>query len=151
MESVVRLQRQLVDYTASLFQEGYLDEQFIQLRQLQDESNPQFAVEVVSLFFEEAERLLDELAKGLSQENTDFKRLDAQVHQLKGSSSSIGAQRVGRICIAFRNYCEMQNVEGCLNSLQQVRQEYSSVKSKLETLFKMERQLSAAGGSVSSP
>ncbi|KAI9084850.1 hypothetical protein K1719_033256 [Acacia pycnantha] len=46
MESVIRLQRQLVDYTASLFQEGYLDEQFIQLRQLQDESNPQFAVDI---------------------------------------------------------------------------------------------------------
>ncbi|XP_028780835.1 histidine-containing phosphotransfer protein 1-like [Neltuma alba] len=151
MEGAVKLQRQLVDYTASLFQEGYLDEQFIQLQQLQDESNPQFVVEVVSLFFEEAERLLDELAKGLSQENTDFKRLDAQVHQLKGSSSSIGAQRVGRICITFRNYCEMQNVEGCLNCLQQAKQEYSSVKGRLETLFKMQQRLSATGGSVSTP
>ncbi|OIW13838.1 hypothetical protein TanjilG_31727 [Lupinus angustifolius] len=148
MDIMVQLQRQLFDYTNSLFHEGFLDEQFNQLQQLQDESNPDFVVEVVTLFFEDAERLLNELTNTLSQENIDFKRLDAHVHQLKGSSSSIGAQRIHTVCISFRNSCEEQNVEGCLKSLQQVKQEYSTVKSKLETLFKMEKQILAAGGSV---
>jgi histidine-containing phosphotransfer protein len=44
---------------------GFLDEQFNQLQQLQDESNPDFVVEVVSLFFEDSDRLLNELAKAL--------------------------------------------------------------------------------------
>lgn len=44
---------------------GFLNEQFNQLQQLQDESNPDFVVEVVSLFFEDSERLLNELAKAL--------------------------------------------------------------------------------------
>ncbi|XP_061348475.1 histidine-containing phosphotransfer protein 1-like [Gastrolobium bilobum] len=149
MYGVSQLQRQLLEYTSSLFQEGFLDDQFNQLQQLQDESNPDFVVEVVTLFFEDAERLLNELAKALSQGSIDFKRLDALVHQLKGSSSSIGAQRVQNVCIAFRNYCEEKNVDGCLKSLQQIKQEYSLVKSKFETLFKMEQQLLAAGGSVS--
>ncbi|GMN25171.1 hypothetical protein TIFTF001_000843 [Ficus carica] len=113
---VVQLQKQLVDYTASLFNEGFLDDQFNQLQQLQDESNPDFVVEVVSLFFEDSERLLNELAKALDQQNTDFKKVDAHVHQLKGSSSSIGAQRVQRVCIAFRNYCDAQNIEGSVSS-----------------------------------
>ncbi|KAK2456449.1 histidine-containing phosphotransfer protein [Trifolium repens] len=78
------------------------------------------------------------------QENIDFKKLDAHVHQLKGSSSSIGAQRVHEACIPFRNFCTEQNVEGCLKSLQQVKHEYSLVKSKLETLFKMEEELLAS-------
>lgn len=46
-------------------EKNILDEQFIQLQQLQDESNPDFVVEVVSLFFEDSERLLNELAKAL--------------------------------------------------------------------------------------
>ncbi|KAF7805151.1 histidine-containing phosphotransfer protein 1-like [Senna tora] len=149
MDAIVHLRKQLVDYTASLFQEGFLDDQFNQLQQLQDESNPEFVVEVVTLFFEDAERLLNELATSLAQQSIDFKRVDAHVHQLKGSSSSIGAQRVHTVCIAFRNYCEQQNVEGCLKSLQLVKEEYSLVKNKLETLFKMEQQLLGAGGSVS--
>ncbi|XP_041019869.1 histidine-containing phosphotransfer protein 1-like isoform X1 [Juglans microcarpa x Juglans regia] len=148
MDGVAQLQKQLVDYTASLFQEGFLDEQFNQLQQLQDESNPDFVVEVVSLFFEDSERLLNELAKALELKTIDFRKVDAHVHQFKGSSSSIGAQRVQKVCIAFRNYCEEQNIEGCLKCLQQVKHEYSLVKSKLETLFKIEKQLIAAGGSI---
>ncbi|KAG5626248.1 hypothetical protein H5410_011466 [Solanum commersonii] len=157
-----QIQRKLAEYTASLYNEKILDEQFIQLQQLQDESNPDFVVEVVSLFFEDSERLFNELAKALvskitefsilvcknsNQTNVDFKKLDAHVHQLKGSSSSIGAQRVQRVCISFRNYCDDRNVEGCLKCLQQVKIEYTFVKNKLETLFKLEKQFVDAGGS----
>ncbi|XP_040933243.1 histidine-containing phosphotransfer protein 1 isoform X2 [Gossypium hirsutum] len=109
---LVQIQRRLVDYTKSLFMEGFLDAQFLQLQQLQDDSNPDFVFEVVSLFFEDFEKLLNELTIALDQPNVDFKKLDSHVHQLKGSSSSIGAQRVKNACIAFRNYCDVQNIEG---------------------------------------
>ncbi|PON72929.1 Histidine phosphotransferase [Parasponia andersonii] len=141
---VDQLKKQLEAFTASLFSEGFLDDQFTQLQQLQDESNPDFVVEVVSLFFEDSERLLNELAKALDQQNADFTKVDAHVHQLKGSSSSIGAQGVQRACIAFRNCCEEKNIEGCLKCLQLVKQEYTLVKNKLQTMFKLEQQLLAA-------
>ncbi|KAK4405631.1 UNVERIFIED_CONTAM: Histidine-containing phosphotransfer protein 1 [Sesamum radiatum] len=143
---VDQLQRTFHHYHASLFNEGFLDEQFVQLQQLQDESNPGFVVEVVSLFFEDSERLLNDLSKALDQENVDFRKIDAHVHQLKGSSSSIGAQRVRDACIAFRNFCDERNIEACLKCLQQVRQEYLLVKTKLEALLRLEQQIVAAGG-----
>ncbi|KAL7210335.1 hypothetical protein ACSBR1_031821 [Camellia fascicularis] len=145
---VGQLQRQYVEYTTSLFREGFLDSQFTQLQQLQDESNPDFVVEVVSLFFEDSERLLNDLNKALDQKGVDFKKVDGNVHQLKGSSSSIGANRVKNACVAFRNYCEEQSIEACFGCLQQVKQEYVLVKNKLETLFRLEQQILAAGGSV---
>ncbi|XP_057499570.1 histidine-containing phosphotransfer protein 1-like [Actinidia eriantha] len=147
--AVLQLQRQLSEHKTSLYNEGFLDDQFTQLQQLQDESNPDFVVEVVSLFFEDSERLLTELTKTLDQHSVDFRKVDAHVHQLKGSSSSIGAHRVQEVCISFRNYCDEQNVEGCLKCLQQVKNEYTHVKNKLETLFELEKQLLAAGGSTS--
>ncbi|CDO98944.1 unnamed protein product [Coffea canephora] len=145
---VGQLQKSFVDYTASLFREGFLDGQFSQLQQLQDESNPDFVVEVVSLFFEDSDKLLNDLTRALYQQNIDFKKVDAHVHQLKGSSSSIGAQRVKNACVAFRNFCEEQNVEACLRCLHQVKQEYLLVKSKLETLFTLEQQIITAGGAI---
>ncbi|XAR57151.1 hypothetical protein NMG60_11025190 [Bertholletia excelsa] len=145
---VGQLQRQFVEYTASLFREGFLDGQFTQLQQLQDESNPDFVVEVVSLFFDDSDRLINDLTRALDQTGVDFKKVDAHVHQLKGSSSSIGAQRVKNACINFRSFCEEQNIEACLRCLQHVKQEYLLVKNKLETLFRLEQQILAAGGSI---
>ncbi|KAF8392518.1 hypothetical protein HHK36_022861 [Tetracentron sinense] len=145
---VGQLQRRFLDYTASLFREGFLDDQFNQLQQLQDESNPDFVVEIVSLFFQDSEKLLNNLTRALDQQSVDYKRVDAHVHQLKGSSSSIGAYRVKNVCIAFRSYCEEQNIQGCLRCLHQVKHEYSLVKNKLETLLRLEQQILAAGGSI---
>ncbi|XVF66320.1 hypothetical protein PTKIN_Ptkin10aG0026000 [Pterospermum kingtungense] len=145
---VGQMQKRLMDYTKSLFMEGLLDGQFLQLQQLQDESNPNFVVEVVSLFFNDSEKLLNDLSMALDQPNVDFKKVDSIVHQLKGSSSSIGAQRVKNACIYFRNFCEEQNIEGCLRCLHQVKQEYYLVKNKLETLFSLEQQVVGAGGSI---
>ncbi|KAK2983748.1 hypothetical protein RJ640_024101, partial [Escallonia rubra] len=68
-------------------QKGFLDDQFVQLQKLQDESNPDFVIEVVSLFFEDSEKLLNNLATALQQHIVDYKQVDALVHQFKGSSS----------------------------------------------------------------
>ncbi|CAK9328337.1 unnamed protein product [Citrullus colocynthis] len=141
MEGVIHLQRKLLDYTVSLFKEGYLNDQFKELQSLQDESNPDFVVEVVSIFFEDSQRLINELANALDLKCIDFKKVDAYVHQLKGSSSSIGANKMQMACIAFRSNCQEMNIEGCLQCLQHVKEEFALVKNKLETLFKLEQQL----------
>ncbi|XP_008795105.1 histidine-containing phosphotransfer protein 1 [Phoenix dactylifera] len=145
---VAHLQRRFIDLTTTLFQQGILDNQFIQLQQLQDESNPNFVHEVVSLFFQDSEKLLNELSRILDHQIVDFKIVDAHVHQFKGSSASIGAQRIKDVCIAFRSCCEENNRDGCIRCLQQVKQEYCLVKSNLEDLFRLEKQILAAGGSI---
>ncbi|KAJ8503891.1 hypothetical protein OPV22_004777 [Ensete ventricosum] len=123
----MELQRRYIDFTSTLFREGFLDGQYAQLRQLQDESNPEFVTEVIALFFQESEKLQDELSRTEDEEAVDFKKVDAHVHQLKGSSASVGAERVKNVCMAFRICCEEMNREGCLRCLQQVRLEYSLV------------------------
>lgn len=146
--AVSQMQQRYINFTNSLFQEGFVDEQFTQLQQLQDESNPDFVSEVVSLFFEDSEKLLGDLSKTLNQEPVDFKRVDGCVHQFKGSSSSIGARRVMTTCITFRGFCQDKNKEGCLYCLQQMKQECYLVQNKLETLFQLEKQIVEAGGTV---
>lgn len=42
-----------------------MDDQFVQLQKLQDEGNPDFVVEVVSLYFEDSEKLMNNLATAL--------------------------------------------------------------------------------------
>ncbi|KAK6280452.1 hypothetical protein POUND7_020719, partial [Theobroma cacao] len=61
--------------------------QFLPLQQLQDESNPDFVVEVVFLFFDDSKKLLNDL-----------------------TIAFIAAQRVKNACIAFCNFFEEQNI-----------------------------------------
>ncbi|PWA70213.1 Signal transduction histidine kinase, phosphotransfer (Hpt) domain-containing protein [Artemisia annua] len=148
MDVVTQLQRQFVEYTTSLYREGYLDDQFTQLQKLQDDCSPDFVAEVVSLYFEDSEKLLNNLETALRQDIVDYKQVDAHVHQFKGSSSSIGAQRVKNVCVVFRNYCDAQNLEGCMLCLQQAKTEFIVVRNKLEALFNLEQQITQAGGSI---
>lgn len=45
--------------------QGYLDEQFIQLEELQDDDNPNFVEEIVTLFFNDSARLLQNIEQAL--------------------------------------------------------------------------------------
>ncbi|KAH9786104.1 Histidine-containing phosphotransfer protein 5 [Citrus sinensis] len=121
MDVVSQLQKQFIDFSSSLYREGYVDDQFSQLHKLQDESSPDFVVEVASLFFDDAEKLINSMARAF-----------------------IGALRVKNVCIAFRSFCDAQNREGfenfrrrCMRCLQQVSHEYTMLKSKLQTLFRI--------------
>ncbi|KAL5549466.1 hypothetical protein UlMin_004697 [Ulmus minor] len=126
-------------YEALYIKNGFLKDQFAELKKLEDENNPNFVVEAISLFFEDSQKLLSNIAMAFF-----FKHVDAYVHQFKGSSASIGAMRLKDVCVSFQNYCEAQNLEGCLRCLQQVQQECSVSKNKLERLF----MIVAAGGAI---
>lgn len=92
--------QQLIDQLVEqLTQEGVLDDQFSQLLQLQDESNPDFIEEVIILYFDDSASKLQKLVAQLSVARPDFAEVDQTVHQLKGSSASFGARAIARSCV----------------------------------------------------
>ncbi|KAB2077400.1 hypothetical protein ERO13_A06G091600v2 [Gossypium hirsutum] len=137
-----RLHNQVASMRRSLFDQGYLDDQFIQLEELQDDTNPNFVQEVVTLFYNDSARLIQNIEQALNSGPIDFCKLDDYMHQFKGSSSSIGAKKVTNECTAFREYCNAENAEGCIRSFQQVKQEYAILKRKLEVYLQTVRQAS---------
>ncbi|KAG6500453.1 hypothetical protein ZIOFF_040298 [Zingiber officinale] len=106
---VLNIRRKFGGLYSSLF--GLLDQQFQQLQMLQDASNPDFVSEVITLFCKDSEIILAELTKLLNQPVVDFQKVDAYVHQLKGSSSR------------------------CLSSLNAMEREYFHLKDKLGTML----------------
>ncbi|KAL4386281.1 hypothetical protein GQ457_09G006280 [Hibiscus cannabinus] len=134
------LRRQLQIMRKSLFDQGYLDEQFVQLEELQDESNPNFVEEVVTLYYRDSARLILNIEQALERKPYNFHKLDAYMHQFKGSSSSIGAKKVKAESTLFREYCKSGNGEGCMRCFQQLKKEYTTLRKKLEAYFQVARQ-----------
>ena len=123
-----------------LSQEGLLDDQFSQLRQLQDESNPDFVQEVVELYFEDSAAKLEKLSLKLQDPAPDYASIDQLVHQFKGSSASFGAQAIAQACSKFRDLCQQQNRSGCQALLQQISTSFQALKSRLDTFLQLEKQ-----------
>ncbi|KAH7859169.1 hypothetical protein Vadar_032482 [Vaccinium darrowii] len=130
-----------------LFHQGVLDEQFLELQQLQDDSSPNFVYDVVNIYFNESEKLLSNL-RGLlvDKEFSDYKKMGKHLNQLMGSSSSIGAKRISNICLAFRAASDQNNRPACLRALEMLENEYCYLNNKLHEFFQIEQQRVLAGG-----
>ncbi|XP_052183020.1 histidine-containing phosphotransfer protein 4 [Diospyros lotus] len=136
-----QMHRQLANMRKSLFDQGFLDEQFVQLEELQDDANPNFVEEIVTLFYRDSARLIQNIEQALEKSPIDFSKLDSFMHQFRGSCSSIGAKKVQNECTHFREYCRAGNGEGCKRSFQQLKKEYATLRKKLETYFQLARQI----------
>ncbi|XP_048546309.1 pseudo histidine-containing phosphotransfer protein 1-like isoform X6 [Triticum urartu] len=99
---------------------GYLDEQFCQVEDLQDEASPNFAEEVVSLFFKDSARLVTNIEQAMEKYPKDFNRWDAHMQQLRGSCFS------------------------CRRTFQKVKREHAILRQKLESYFQLLRQAGPA-------
>ncbi|KAI4355585.1 hypothetical protein L6164_004343 [Bauhinia variegata] len=136
--------RQVAAMKQSLFDQGYLDEQFIQLEELSDDANPNFVEEIVILYYRDSSRLVSSIEQTLERSPLDFNKLESLLHQFKGSSSSIGAKKVKAECTLLGEYCRAGNAEGCTRSFQQLKKEYSVLRKKLEAYFQLARQAGPA-------
>ncbi|KAJ1695590.1 hypothetical protein LUZ63_012288 [Rhynchospora breviuscula] len=145
---VNRLQQTYSNHFLSLFDEGILNQQFKELRLLQDDNNPTFLFEIVSLFTESAGTSINEIRSYCNQPATDFIKIKALLFRLKGSSQSLGAQNVEIACENLRNGCDEYDLQNFLSCMEQLNLEFLKFKTKLETLFKLEQQIVAAGGSI---
>ncbi|MCD9640274.1 Histidine-containing phosphotransfer protein 4 [Datura stramonium] len=139
MERNNHLRQQVANLRQSLFDQGYVDEQFIELEELQDDATPNFVEEVVTLFYKDSARLIHSIDHSLENHPLDFAKLDNYMHQFKGSSSSIGAKKVKTECTQFMEYCSAGNVEGCKRTFKQLKREHTALKKKLEVYFQYAR------------
>lgn len=139
------IEQHIEQLVLQLQQEGVLDEQFQQLMQLQDESNPDFVAEVVLLYYEDSASKIEKMGQMLSSPQPDFNELDQLVHQFKGSSASLGAQMLAHLCIKLRECCQTQNAAGCVALHQQVMSAYALLRSKLDIFLQLEEKRKQQG------
>ncbi|CAM0947135.1 unnamed protein product [Alopecurus aequalis] len=133
--------KELNTLMANMFATGLLDDQFQELLMLQDANNPDFIAQVVTLFCEKGERIIGELADLLDKPDVDFDKVDAFAGDLKEISLCVGAQRLKNTCMQFREFCEQKSGDGCLLTLDAVRNDFYDLGSKFETMLQLQHQV----------
>jgi histidine-containing phosphotransfer protein len=117
---------------------GILDDQFVQLQSLQDESNPGFVVDLIHLYHADASKKMQQIEDMLNQAEIGGQQLDACVHQFKGSSASFGAAEMTKICIEFREACHMGDINTCKGITARMREAYGRLQTVLNEFERLE-------------
>ncbi|XP_037428614.1 histidine-containing phosphotransfer protein 2-like [Triticum dicoccoides] len=141
---LVSLRAKLNTLLAVMYASGTLDEQFKQLRAMEEDGGapPGFVAEAVTLFISDADRILAQLAALMKQRVVDVDKADALVRQLKGSCISIGAKQLSVSCTYFRQFYK-EKPKGCLFVLTLLRNEFYDVRNKFQTMMHLEQQIEA--------
>ncbi|XP_039048599.1 histidine-containing phosphotransfer protein 1-like [Hibiscus syriacus] len=134
------LSQQLKNYIQTMHAQGMLDHHFDHVKALQNEENPQFVMDVISMFSHDAEAAIAHLTTLLNSAVVDFAMAITLVHQLRGSSSSIGGQRMAIACRDLRHACDNMDKERCLQVLERVKQEYEALRECLHIIFQLVAQ-----------
>lgn len=139
------LEKRIEMLQSELYGIGILDEQFAQLQLLEDESNPNFVSEMVTLYFEDTGVKLERLGVLIKEDNVNLSELDSIFHQLKGSSSSVGAQAMAAACADCREYCQRQDKDSVLPAYERMLAAFNELKERLMELLDLQKQLNAMG------
>eukprot|EP00898_Chlorokybus_atmophyticus_P005034 jgi/Chlat1/5531/Chrsp369S00837 len=141
----VNLRQQISHFEQALVAEGVLSEQFMILRQLQDEADSsEFIVEVIRVFFSDADEKIERLSQLVASTpdaEIDFTLVDGVAHQLKGCSATIGVSRVAEGCVEFRKLCAEGKGDAIRRKVEEVREAYVDAKSQLQKILHLELQL----------
>ncbi|GMI73995.1 HPT phosphotransmitter 4 [Hibiscus trionum] len=137
------LRQQIVAMRQSFFDEEILDEQFCQLEQLEENGNPSFLEQVFTMYFNDSTTVLATVEQAMREiESIDLGEVDHVLHKFKGSSASVGANKVRNQIVNTRKFVAEGDLKGAEVAFQELRKEYDNLKAKLEHYF---QQLKRAG------
>ncbi|XBH53602.1 hypothetical protein VPH35_076074 [Triticum aestivum] len=134
------LRAHLNDHIASMYTDGVVDEDTFE--ELRDEGT---AAEVSRLFIYDASDIIDDIDTLMEEPEVDFDEVEALTQQLMRCTSSVGAQQVNLACMNFGNFYAIKYIQGCLLSLDLVRNEFYIVRHELEVMMQLEEQIAACG------
>ncbi|KHG25605.1 Histidine-containing phosphotransfer 4 -like protein [Gossypium arboreum] len=135
---------QIAAMRQSFFNEEVLNENFSQLEQLEGKDNPNFVEEVFTMYLRDSIAFLETIEEAMKTIPIDSIKVDSILHQLKGSSASVGANKVLKEVNKTRQVLGKGNLERTKASILELRKEYDSFKAKLEPYFQLKQANSMA-------
>ncbi|KAJ8750005.1 hypothetical protein K2173_013920 [Erythroxylum novogranatense] len=141
-------QRNFIKY---LTDQGILDDHFEHILDLRQGESHQFLIDLINMFCSDAESCITQVNKYMNEHIIDYAKVITFVHQIRGSSSSIGGRRMALACRDLRYACDDMDHARCLEYFNMVKEEYQILKDKFNIISQMEININTHEGKKCEP
>ena len=141
MASLVDMENHAFDPTNNLLNRA----QFNELLDLQTESEPDFMEDIVNMYCDDSQSMLDELRELVKTDGTagQLDKARATLHKLRGASSTLGAEGIQHTCEAMRESIVNQQYEALRRgsgSIEELEERLGELKRVLKKYVEVSRE-----------
>ncbi|KAG7551272.1 HPT domain superfamily [Arabidopsis thaliana x Arabidopsis arenosa] len=123
--------------------QGYLNNQYTQLEALAKDTNPNFIIEIITLYFRDSPNVIASLEHELERD-------PIEVPMITKCILRIGASKVFEELKKANTSLKAGNIEGIKVALGDIKKEHSELRAKFETYFQLMRQAGPTDVAVNS-
>lgn len=138
---IFNLNKQILDRIRDLELRGLVDGHLRLCHSLKEDSGPLFFVRLLPSFCNDACAVIEKMVAVVYQTVVDFKDLFEFCVKLEGSAANIGAFRVSKACSNLCLATDKRSKNGCLLALNEIKYEYDALRTPLETILQLERDI----------
>ncbi|XP_044482049.1 histidine-containing phosphotransfer protein 4-like [Mangifera indica] len=141
----ITLEQQLRNLLRSLHDQGILDLNFENVRRARARWDSQCLIEAVTALIDDLDVSMAETAglMNLDEPELDYETLDCYIHQLQERSASIGGCRMVVACRNSQQAIDAKDKARCVETFEQVKQEYQTLRDALNNFLQLERYIMA--------
>eukprot|EP00163_Fabomonas_tropica_P030356 TRINITY_DN6814_c0_g1_i1.p1 TRINITY_DN6814_c0_g1~~TRINITY_DN6814_c0_g1_i1.p1 ORF type:complete len:136 (+),score=28.74 TRINITY_DN6814_c0_g1_i1:108-515(+) len=121
-------------------------ELFEQLMACQDDSDPTFVLDIVTMYYNSARQHFPEMEANLSQDN--YEDLFNTAHTLKGSAGGVGAMILHDLMEDLKRASKNKDKALCGTLIQDAKEAHRLVSSELIKIFAIEEELTPLDASL---
>ncbi|XP_059431674.1 histidine-containing phosphotransfer protein 4-like [Corylus avellana] len=141
------LEQQIATMKESLSNEEILNDMFTTVEQMEDSNNPNFIETIANLYLSETSNNIDTIEQTLEANPLDLPNLERCLFKLRGSSASFGANKVTIEIDKILDRCVIGDTEGCKVGFPSLKQEFDTLKKKLEPYLELMQQYKSSTSS----
>ncbi|MCL7031504.1 hypothetical protein MKW94_027298 [Papaver nudicaule] len=108
---------------------------------LRGTDEPDFMVTILTVFCKDTEERIKKIETQHMKPRLHIRTIAALIETIKGSSLSVGSEKVTQACNEFQKAKEQWKLAKCEKALLQLRCEFNHVKSVFVEIIKLERKI----------
>ncbi|XP_015580814.2 uncharacterized protein LOC107262049 isoform X1 [Ricinus communis] len=131
----------LQQYVQSLFDEGIVNDQFLNIQTLKTVEEPDRVMQLINTYCIDVEAILLELTSDMDLPEVNFSNMEALARQIEEKSLYVGAGHMRLSCVGLIQACRDMQKRSISRELDWMKNEFACTRNKLQVFVQTERKI----------